>query len=132
MDPLSEQDRLRKFNASGAETYAAELIHVVSSPSDDTLIVTVQIGRDGIALRDAGTHDVLRAFDLDTLVSWSKSDNDFYFTFSDDMETMKKVRLRTNQGAEMVGCLTRAAAGEMESMRDEEPREIYDPNFSAV
>ena len=118
VDPMLEQHRENTFNASGADLFRAELFMPGGGAEDDPLPVSVRIGSDGIALWEVDEGGrMLRTFELETIVRWSKTDSEFWFSFSDDLgATAKKLRLRTTQGAEMVEACTRCATSVMEKV----------------
>ena len=123
-DPMAAEHRAETFNAAGGEVFAAKLLmpNAAEAAADDdddedaeSLSIMLQVGPDGIAMRETGEEGrLLRAVDLENIVKWGKTGNEFIFSFSEDLgENVKKVRLRTMHAAAIVDSCQRYAETEM-------------------
>ena len=136
---MAAEHRAQTFNESGGDVFGARLILPGANEDDDeaeddeSLPVSLQIGSDGIALREPDSGALLKGIDLENIVRWAKTTNGFSFAFSEDLgDTVKKVRLRTYHGDAIVDACNRYAQAEMSARRPSDADQGPDILYSSV
>ena len=139
-DPMAAEHRAKTFNERGGDVFAVRLIMPGSAEDedaedddDDSLPVSLQVGSDGLALREPDDGALLKAVELENVVRWGKTSTGFTFSFTEDSgETIKKLKLRTLHGAALVDACNRLAQAEMSARRASDAGQEVEVLYSSV
>jgi len=117
------------FNALGGPSWDVQLI---SHAHSQTMHVLLEVGDDGLALRQPGPPGVglnvgegrsqvlLRGFSYDDIAGWTKTDSTFTFVYATPQSSSNRCSMRTPDAEPIMRACVEGATRRVESLVDEE------------